>query len=132
MLTDPGIACALKLCSPADLAADRPGHAEFADSRRAKAVPDWDAVRRRLCFKGEIVKAFRVPAPNQEAVLNAFEQAQWPACIDNPLDHCDHAGAHQLQQTIRALNRARARAVLRFRGDGTGTRVCWDVICGRS
>ena len=49
------------------------------------SLPSWDAQRRVLQLGNELVKLFRVPAPNQEAVLSAFEEEGWPFRVDDPL-----------------------------------------------
>ncbi len=105
--------------------------ASVANSKDPYALdrPQWDSQRRQLRFKGQLVKGYRVPAPMQEAILAAFEAAGWPHCIVGPVDE-DHALApkQRLPNTIRALNRSQSRLVLRFHGDGTGSRVCWALL----
>src|SRR5205814_465539 len=49
------------------------------------ARPIWDRDRQQLRLGKVIVKQFKVPAPNQEAVLAAFEEESWPPRIDDPL-----------------------------------------------
>jgi hypothetical protein len=39
-----------------------------------RIVPEWDARRRELRFQGQVVKRFKVPAVNREAVLTAFQE----------------------------------------------------------
>jgi hypothetical protein len=130
VLTELGLTRAREVGAAAD-------SAPTGDERRSgrfpatTALPRWDAERRCLYFNRQLVKAFRVPAPNQEAVLAAFEQSGWPACVENPLGHRDPDRKERLQQTIRALNRSRVRGLVRFRGDGRGTGVCWEPIPGR-
>jgi hypothetical protein len=94
--------------------------------------PHWDAQRRQLSFQGQLVKVFRVPAPNQEAILAAFEEAGWPHCVADPLESkADQVAKQRLPNTIRALNRCQSRPSLRFHGDGTGSRICWGVVSKR-
>jgi hypothetical protein len=95
--------------------------------------PHWDSHRRQLSFQAQIVKVFRVPAPNQEAILAAFEQSGWPHCIANPLrGQADQVPKQRLPNTVRALNRCQSRPSLRFRGDGTGSRICWAAVSKRT
>src|SRR6185312_7853921 len=51
----------------------------------ACVTPVWDAERREVRYRDEIVKRYRVPAPNQELILAAFEEEGWPQLIDDPL-----------------------------------------------
>jgi hypothetical protein len=90
--------------------------------------PHWDALRRELTVGGQIVKRFRVPAPNQEAVLSAFEEEGWPAAILDPLPPQDEQdGKQRLHDTIKSLNRSRLARVIRFSGDGTGEGAFWEL-----
>jgi hypothetical protein len=76
-----------------------------------------------------LVKKFRVPAPSQEAVLNAFEEEEgWPVRIDDSLP-ADH-GLDQVQRlydAVRGLNRNQRHRLIRFHRDGNGQGVSW---CG--
>ena len=90
-------------------------------------LPCWDGERRELCFAGQVVKRFKVPAPNQEAVLAALQEEGWPAAVDDPLPPAgDQDPKYRLRQTIRGLNTNQQHPVLRFRGDGSGERVLWE------
>ena len=51
----------------------------------AHTIPDWDATRRELRYRGQVVKRYRVPAKNQSLVLTAFQEEGWPGYIDDPL-----------------------------------------------
>jgi hypothetical protein len=89
--------------------------------------PTWDKVRRQLRFRGQLVKAFRLPAPNQELILDSFEEEGWPEFIDDPLPPA--AGIEprrRLQATIKALNRHQESILIRFRGNGS-ERVFWQL-----
>jgi hypothetical protein len=89
--------------------------------------PHWDGLRRELKVDGQIVKRFRLPAANQEAVLVAFEEEGWPSGILDPLPPQDEQDCKQrLHDTIKALNHSRLARVIRFRGDGTGEGVLWE------
>ena len=48
-------------------------------------APIWDPVVRELRLNSLLVKSYRRPAPNQERILNAFQEDDWPARIDDPL-----------------------------------------------
>jgi hypothetical protein len=128
VLTDPGLAWARLKRVEAHTANGSPPAATQRHGRvKAAARPCWDAQRRELCFAGHLVKAYRVPAENQERVLAAFQEAGWPACLDDPLPAKPEQNAsRRLHETIQKLNRTMHSKLLRFRGDGTGTRVCWE------
>ena len=76
-----------------------------------------------------MVKRFRVPAENQEAVLSAFQEEGWPFCVDDPLPPMhDIVLKERLKFTIRRLNAGHKRAAFDFFGDGTGEAVCWEPL----
>jgi len=90
--------------------------------------PQWDADRQKLYFGGELVKEFKLPSPNQTAILAAFEEEQWPAHVDDPLPMCPTIGPKErLRYTIKSLNRHQKKRFIRFRGDGRGEGICWEV-----
>ena len=83
---------------------------------------------RELCYRGELVKAFRVPARNQELILEAFEEEGWPEFIHDPLPPEGDQDPHRrLQATIKSLNRRQAKTLIRFRGNGS-ERVFWQAL----
>lgn len=94
-----------------------------------RPIPSWCSDRRELVLAGRLVKRFRVPSPNQEAVLAAFQEEAWPIRIDDPLPfHCDIVPKRRLQDTIKSLNRNQKSAFIRFQGDGSGEGVIWQVL----
>lgn len=101
--------------------------------------PRWDAKRRELRLARRLLKRFRVPAPNQEAILAAFQEEGWPNCIDDPLPpKGDLSPQRRLHDTIKALNRKHRQRppLIRFLGNGTGKSVVWELRvvsrCSRS
>jgi hypothetical protein len=79
------------------------------------------------------VKQYRVPSPNQEKVLAAFQEEGWPPHIDDPLPPvADESPKDHLRDTIRSLNSSQKNRVLRFRGDGTGQGILWELVDGRA
>ena len=75
-----------------------------------------------------MIKRFRVPSANQEAVLEAFQEEGWPASIDDPLSPLsDYDPKRRLRDTIKCLNLNQISRMIRFRGDGTGQRVLWEL-----
>lgn len=95
---------------------------------RRQAIPEWDAHTRELCFRGQVVKRFRKSAPNQEQILNLFEQNRWPRRIAVPFP-CDSRvpPLQRLRDTVKCLNRNMNTPLLRFGGDGRGAGVCWHI-----
>lgn len=92
----------------------------------SRVLPHWDAVRHELRFSGVLIKRFRTPAPNQEKILEAFQEENWTPRIDDPLAPiADQNPKQRLHDTIRSLNRAQQSPLLRFAGDGTGEGVLW-------
>ncbi len=85
---------------------------------------------REALFLGQrLVKRFRVPAANQERVLNAFEEEGWPDRILDPLPPLgDQDPKRRLSDTIRALSHNQVEPLLRFHGDGTGQGVLWERV----
>jgi hypothetical protein len=107
----------------------RPETEEFDEERRPaqaqKAV--WDQPRRELRYLEQIVKRFRVPAPNQETILQAFQEENWPRCIDDPLPPQKGAPAKgRLLATIKSLNRSQVAPLILFHGNGNGVQIYWE------
>jgi hypothetical protein len=93
----------------------------------AKSIPRWDAQRRELTIAGHVVKRFRLPAPNQESILTAFEEEGWPLRILDPLPpKFEMDCKRRLHETIKTLNRHHMVKIIRFCGDGTGQGVLWE------
>lgn len=101
-------------------------------SKPHTAHPTWNSDRQELWHRGLLIKQFRIPSPNQVAVLSAFEEEGWPSRIDDPLPpRPDQDPKRRLNDTIRNLNRSQKNHVVRFVGDGSGQGVLWEPI-GRS
>jgi hypothetical protein len=90
-------------------------------------IPRWDATQRELRLGDTVVKCFRQCAPNQEAILAAFEEEGWPARIDSPLTNEDNVDAlDRLHDTVRRLNQQKV-PLIRFLCDGRGEGVIWKL-----
>jgi hypothetical protein len=73
---------------------------EMADAVRI--WPRWDLDSRTLWYGETICRHYlRRNAPNQFAVLNAFQAANWPRSIDSPFGTVDRA----LRETIDEMNK---------------------------
>jgi hypothetical protein len=90
--------------------------------------PVWDQQRRELRFCEQVVKHFRVPAPNQEIILQAFQEENWPHCVDDPLPPQDNLPIKsRLLATIKSLNRSQVKPLILFHGNGNGVQVYWET-----
>jgi hypothetical protein len=69
-----------------------------------------------------------VPAPNQEIILQAFQEENWPHCIDDPLPPQDNLPIKsRLLATIKSLNRSQVNPLILFHGNGNGVQVYWET-----
>ena len=97
-------------------------------------TPFWNGSE--LWWSDRVIKRFRKPAQNQHTVLAVFQEEGWPKRIDNPIPANEQCDAHsRLHDTIKSLNRNHIPdpSPIKFRGDGTGTGVIWEVTMeGRS
>jgi hypothetical protein len=90
--------------------------------------PHWDGERRELRLGGILVKQFKLPSPNQETILAAYEEEGWPPRIDDPLPQISGLNPkRRLHDTIKSLNRNQKSGGLRFMGDGSGEGVLWEL-----
>ncbi len=134
VLTDLGMTVARMLrTNPSELvipASASDGIDQTADATiQAALVPDWDPDLRKLRVDGQIVKRFKWPALNQEAVLCAFQEEGWPEKIDDPLPpQLEQDPKRRLADTIKCLNKNQKNRLIRFHGDGTGEGVVWELI----
>ena len=91
-------------------------------------TPTWDRDRRELRVAGLVVKQFRLPSPNQERIIIAFEEESWRPRIDDPLPPCmDIVPQQRLHSTIKSLNRNQVHRLITFMGDGTGRGIRWEL-----
>jgi hypothetical protein len=90
-------------------------------------TPTWDSDRQQLRVGRVIVKEFKVPAANQEAILAAFQEEGWVPRIDDPLaPQLNQDSKRRLHDTINSLNRNQKHPLLRFLGDGKGEGIRWE------
>lgn len=98
-------------------------------SQASTQQPVWDSTRRELRVGGRIVKEFKVPAPNQEMVLDVFEEESWSPRIDDPLPpRPGITPQRRLHDTINSLNRNQRYRLVRFLADGLGKGVRWELV----
>lgn len=106
-----------------------PSNLRLAPEAGSSELPCWDGQLRVLRLGERVVKRFRQPSPNQEAVLSAFQQEDWPPRIDDPLPFSiDQDAKRRLNRTIERLNKHQRSSLIRFYGDGTGRAVCWEPL----
>jgi hypothetical protein len=102
----------------------------------APVVPQWDRERRELRWAHQLVKRYRLPAPNQETILAALQEEGWPPRMDDPLPRkLGQDPKARLHDTIKNLNRHHVHRLLVFARDGTGEGVQWrplDLTCPRA
>ncbi len=113
--------------SPADVAVVLPPHNVTRTETPLKPV--WDPAHRELRYNGLIVKRYRVPAANQAAILDAFQEDGWPEFIDDPIS--PERGIDpkdRLKVTIKSLNRNQVHHLIRFHGNGNGLQVYWEAV----
>ncbi len=93
---------------------------------------EWDGERHQFFVNGQLVKEYKVPSPNQETILSAFQEDSWPIRIDDPLPPTGQVdGKRRLHDTIKSLNRNQKQPLIRFIGDGTGTGVRWELVTNK-
>ena len=93
--------------------------------------PRWDRDRKELRCGEWAIKQFRWAAVNQETILMAFEEEEWPIRIDDPLPRkFDQDPKNRLHDTIKCLNRNHKKRMIRFHGDGTGEGILWTFLDG--
>ena len=101
-------------------------------SPRRGPKPKWDSDYRELWFFGKLVKHISKSSEptNQERILAAFQEDEWPHGIDDPIpSKGDMNPKRRLADTIAELNKGHITPkLIRFRGDGTGEGVSWEPV----
>ncbi|MGA2256069.1 MAG: hypothetical protein ABSG53_15590, partial [Thermoguttaceae bacterium] len=116
-----------------------------ADQSRHAITPQWDANRRELWVGNTLIKRYRLKAPNQERILETFEEEHWPPVINAPLagvavtcyndddddipppglDEID--SGKRLRDAVRMLNSHHQNCnIIKFACNGTGEGVLWN------
>ncbi len=90
----------------------------------AALKPRWDGQRGELWFGDRLCKRFGQQAKDEKIILAAFEQAGWPARIDDPFPRDRDTDPHQrLADTARRLNQQNSS--LRFEVEDTSLAIVW-------
>jgi hypothetical protein len=94
-------------------------------------LPEWQADKGELWFRGHLIKKFVRRAENQRSVLDAFEREQWAHEIRNPFlesvsEHSEKRAAELLTRTVEGLNEDhKKKNLLRFGYKSMGDVVYW-------
>jgi hypothetical protein len=99
--------------------AGAPQAAEHEPNNATPPKPEWRGNRRELWFNAVLCKKYGRAAPNQELVLQSFQELDWPSRIDDPLPQ------GKLADTIKDLQDSCRDAPLIFERDGTGKGITW-------
>jgi hypothetical protein len=91
-------------------------------------TPSYDKDNRVFAWGRHALKSYSQPAGNQETVLLAAEELGWASWFDDPLPRGRGGNPKvRLHDTIKNLKRHQSPYLVRFLGDGTGTRVGWEL-----
>jgi hypothetical protein len=97
--------------------------------REVPERPRWDPQKRQLWYGTVLVKQLKRLAPDQQLVLEAFQQAGWPEAISNPLaGETDAERRGRLRHVVKRLNRRRASDVLWFELARGGRGLRWRAL----
>ena len=89
--------------------------------------PHWDSNHRELWLGRGLVKKIRTSAINQERLLSAFEEENWPACVYDPLPPVGDVDPRQrLLDTVRRLNGHQFSPRIHFLITHRGEQVAWQ------
>jgi len=129
VLTAAGVDFAQQFCIAPPREKRRPTFASTASKPRSFRVLRWDLAGRRFFLGSILIKAFRVPASNQQLILTAFEEQGWPDCIDDPLHPKDGLDPkRRVRDAVAGLNRSHKRRMIRFGSNGSGSGIRWDRV----
>jgi len=105
-----------------------PGKATGARARSTAAIPHWDDEARELRYRGQLVRVVKRPkqALNIVTILRKFQEAGWPARIDDPFRR--QSSDQTRRRDMESLNKRMVKPLLKFECDGTGTGFLWKKI----
>jgi len=109
----------------ADEMATEPSPQPPRDRKDGETKPSWDRIKGELSFDGKTVRRIRRigVAKNVVAVLDTFQELDWPSRVDSPLPSPNSRKHHA---TIASLNSGLSR--IRFRSDGEGEGFIWVTL----
>jgi hypothetical protein len=110
---------------PAD---DRQFEAMWRMLRVGRLTPRYDRDTRSFAWGCHVLKNFRQPSANQEKILLVAEELSWASWFDDPLPGLPNGGSKErLHDAIKNLNRCQNPHLVKFRGNGTGESVGWEL-----
>jgi len=95
---------------------------------RKKLKPRWTPCPTggELWYGGKLIKRLKAGAARQRSVLETFQKQRWRSRISLLATEFD---SDKVNDTIYHLNRDHeTQGLLKFRGDGTGMGVVWEVL----
>ncbi len=114
---------ALIECEHDDAVRDLPSDDSRGDQRKdSPPTPRWDGVTRTLWLGDKRLHVWKKWAMNQHRLLDEFQAAGWPPRLPSKLS------GERLKDTVGELNDNLEDTPLRFRRDGSGCGVTWQVI----
>jgi len=105
---------------------------EIERTTRARK-PSWNSDTRELKVGDELIKKYRQTAVPQCCILSSFQEEKWPKRIYDPLPTKERKGRtidpkKRVRDTVRALNtNHKTPNLLKFRSDGTGEGITWEL-----
>ena len=107
------------------LLSELPTDSPMTAARRLQ--PYWDSHHRELWLGRGLVKKIRTSATNQERLLAAFQEENWPNCVYDPLPPVGDVDPKQrLLDTVRRLNGHQLSSRIHFLTTHHGEQVAWQ------
>jgi hypothetical protein len=89
--------------------------------------PGWDREARELRLGDVRILALTRSAPDEQHLLDVFQEDNWARKVDNPFGAPTAKQAHEkLRNVVKKLNRK--GSCIRFHLDGTGEAVTWELL----
>lgn len=103
-----------------------PTRRKNSDKNSRLFSPSWDSAAHTLFWQGAAAHHFRKEAPDQELILDEFQNAGWPSFLEiSDLENNRTISKKRLRITVMNLNTSLKDAV-HFRLEGSGRRICWE------
>ncbi|MBN2292585.1 MAG: hypothetical protein JXM70_09180 [Pirellulales bacterium] len=133
ILTEAGLAFAREVAKQISIGEPpaQPPSDDKNNGRIPLPPPHWDGELRELHVNGQLIKRYKTPAPNQQAILEAFEEEGWPPHIYDPLTvnpSQEQPPKRRLNDSVKGLNSHQKNRLIHFSTDGTGEGVRWEWI----
>lgn len=130
LLTDKGLAFALQIASREEEflgASQGTSGKREATAGSLNVLPLWEPEPRRLWVGDRLLHHYKRPAPYQELLLTAFQEANWLVeIIDDPIPPTPNGDSRKrLENAVRGLNHCQHPRMLEFHVLNDGTAVAW-------